>query len=164
VLQRTDSWTVWGVGCHPGLVGAQKAFDADRFAELIARTPYVSEVGLDGKSRVPMDTQRATLDAMLTAMQENPRLTSIHSFAATDTVLECLMARPIHGAVMHWWLGNREQTKQAIDLGCYFSVNSSMLRQRDLLASLPLDRVLVTPLNDLGQSCSPKFPTWWWLA
>jgi TatD DNase family protein len=94
------------------------------------------------QSRVPMDMQRATLEAMLTAMQETPRLTSIHSFAATDTVLECLTARPIRGAVLHWWLGNREQTKQAIDLDCYFSVNASMLRQRDLLAGLPLDRIV----------------------
>ncbi|SEP53359.1 TatD family hydrolase [Amycolatopsis saalfeldensis] len=156
VLQRTDSWTVWGVGCHPGLVSAQRAFDVDRFAELIALTPYVSEVGLDGKSRVPMGTQRATLDAMLTAMQENPRLTSIHSFAATDTVLECLTARPIHGAVLHWWLGNREQTKQAIDLGCYFSVNASMLRQQDLLASLPLDRVLAETDHPFGDKAGRR--------
>lgn len=141
-LKRSDPWTIWGVGCHPGLVGAQKAFDAARFAELIARTPYVSEVGLDGKSRVPMDTQQATLDAIFATLQENSRLTSIHSFAATDAVLECLTARPIHGVVLHWWLGDREQTKQAVELGCYFSINASMLRKPELLASLPLERVL----------------------
>jgi TatD DNase family protein len=149
-LKRSDPWTIWGVGCHPGLVGVQKAFDETRFANLITRTPYVGEVGLDGKSRVPMDTQRTTLDAILSALHESPRLTSIHSFAATDAVLECLTARPICGAVLHWWLGDREQTARAIGLGCYFSVNASMLRRPDLLASLPLDRVLAETDHPFG--------------
>ncbi|MEU3458565.1 TatD family hydrolase [Streptomyces sp. NPDC006733] len=154
VLKRSDPWTIWGVGCHPGLVGAQKAFDAARFAELIARTPYVSEVGLDGKSRVPLDTQQATLDAVLAALQQNPRLTSIHSFAAIDVTLECLTARPIHGPVLHWWLGNEAQTKRAVELGCYFSVNASMLRKPKLLASLPLDRVLPETDHPFGDRSS----------
>lgn len=142
VLQRRDAWTVWGVGCHPGLVGAQKTFEADRFAALSARTAYVSEVGLDGKSRVPMDTQRATLAAVLRVLQTTPRITSIHSFAATDGVLDCLTERPIHGAVLHWWLGDAAQTRRAVELGCFFSINAAMLRQPDLVSRLPLDRVL----------------------
>ncbi|MFE6548287.1 TatD family hydrolase [Streptomyces sp. NPDC057746] len=153
-LERSDPWTIWGVGCHPGLVGVQRAFDAARFAELIARTPYVSEVGLDGKSRVPLDTQRATLDAVLAALQYNPRLTSIHSFAAIDVTLECLTDRPIHGAVLHWWLGNEAQTERAVELGCYFSVNASMLRKPELLASLPFDRVLPETDHPFGDRSS----------
>ena len=41
-LKRSDPWTVWGVGCHPGLVRAQNAFDPAQFAALTARTPAVS--------------------------------------------------------------------------------------------------------------------------
>lgn len=48
---RSDEWAIWGVGCHPGLVGVQKAFDVARFEQLIHQTPLVSEVGLDGKAR-----------------------------------------------------------------------------------------------------------------
>ncbi|MEU6848391.1 TatD family hydrolase [Actinacidiphila alni] len=153
-LKRSDPWTIWGVGCHPGLVGVQKAFDAARFAELINRTPYVSEVGLDGKSRVPLGTQRVTLDAVLAVLQQTPRLTSIHSFAAVDVTLECLTAQPIHGAVLHWWLGNEAQTKRAIELGCFFSVNASMLRKHELLASLPLDRILPETDHPFGDRSS----------
>lgn len=142
VLQRRDGWTVWGVGCHPCLVGAQKAFEADRFAGLSARTAYVSEVGLDGKSRVPMETQRATLAAVLKVLQTTARITSMHSFAATGAVIDCLAERPIHGVVLHWWLGDAAQTRRAADLGCFFSVNAAMLRQPDLVSRLPLDRVL----------------------
>jgi len=149
-LNRSDPWTVWGVGCHPGLVGVQKAFDQARFTALIGMTPYVSEIGLDGKSRVPMSTQRATFDAILAALQATPRLASIHSFAATDAVLECLTSRPIDGAVLHWWLGDTEQTRRAIELDCFFSVNASMLRHPELLSRLPPGRVLAETDHPFG--------------
>lgn len=150
-LRRSDPWTVWGVGCHPGLVGAQKAFHPARFAELIAKTPYVSEVGLDGTSRVPLGTQRTTFETILTALQANQRITSIHSYGATETVLDCLATRPIQGAVLHWWLGDAKQTQRAIELDCYFSINASMLRRADLLDRLPLDRLLTETDHPFGR-------------
>ncbi|WML66162.1 TatD family hydrolase [Rhodococcus sp. AH-ZY2] len=141
-LRRSDTSTIWGVGCHPGLVRAQKGFGSERFAALVARTAYVSEVGLDGKSRVPMQTQRTTFGAALKVLQETPRITSIHSFAAVEDVLNLLTEQPIHGAVLHWWLGNEAQTQRAIRLGSFFSVNAAMLRQPDLVSRLPLGRLL----------------------
>lgn len=149
-LDRSDPWTIWGVGCHPGLVGAQKAFTSDRFAKLLSRTAYVSEVGLDGTSRVPLETQHATFAAILTAVQATPRITSIHSYAATDAVLDCLTDRPIQGAVLHWWLGDREQTKRAVELGCYFSINASMLRHPELIRLLPPDRLFAETDHPFG--------------
>lgn len=149
-LRRSDAWTVWGVGCHPGLVGAQKSFQLDRFADLITRTPYVSEVGLDGKSRVPMETQQATLLAILGVLQGTPRITSIHSYGVTEAVLDCLETRPIQGAILHWWLGNAEETQRAIELSCYFSINAAMLRRPELLDRLPLDRLLTETDHPFG--------------
>lgn len=150
VLRRSEAWTVWGVGCHPGLAGAQKSFERDRFADLITRTPYVSEVGLDGKSRVPMETQRATLNTILGVLQGSPRITSIHSYGATTTVLDCLAAHPIEGAVLHWWLGDAMETQRAIELGCFFSINAAMLRNHELVSLLPLHRLLTETDHPFG--------------
>lgn len=149
-LDRSDPWTIWGVGCHPGLVGAQKAFTSDRFAKLLSRTAYVSEVGLDGTSRVPLQTQHATFAAILTAVQATPRITSIHSYASTEAVLDCLTDRPIQGAVLHWWLGDQEQTRRAVGLGCYFSINASMLKRPELIRLLPPDRVFAETDHPFG--------------
>lgn len=149
-LRRADPWTVWGVGCHPGLVGVQKAFDSARFAALSLMTPYVSEVGLDGSSRVPLVTQRATFEAILATLQIHRRITSIHSYRATETVIDCLVAQPIQGAVLHWWLGDAEQTHRAIELGCFFSVNASMLQRPGPLEGLPLDRLLTETDHPFG--------------
>lgn len=149
-LSRTDARTCWGVGCHPGLVRAQKAFDADRFGELVADTAFVSEVGLDGESRVPMPLQQATLNAILGVLQPSPRITSLHSYQATEEVIAALEARPITGAVLHWWLGDADQTRRALDLGCFFSINASSVRRYDLLELIPLDRVLTETDHPFG--------------
>jgi TatD DNase family protein len=76
-----------------------------------------------------------------------PRITSVHTFGATETVLNCLTARPIQDAVLHWWLGSGEQTRRAVELGCHFSVNAAMLK---LLSLLPLDRVLTETDHPFG--------------
>lgn len=156
VLARSDPWTIWGVGCHPGLVGAQKAFDKYQFSELAARTAYVSEVGLDGASRVPMPIQQATFAQILDVLQKTPRIISIHSFKATRTVLECLTARPVHGAVLHWWLGSEEETRQAVELGCYFSINAAMLKSPKLISLLPPDRVLPETDHPFGDRSTAR--------
>ncbi len=141
VLDRRDEWTVWGVGCHPALVRAQRSFDLGRFAALVKRMAFVSEIGLDGKSRVPMPIQRQRLGEILSVLQSSPRIASIHSYSATAEVLDELEARPIRGVVLHWWIGNELETVRAVDLGCYFSVNSSSLRNEAILKLIPFDRI-----------------------
>lgn len=158
-LGRSDETTIWGVGCHPGLVRAQKAFDAERFQELAAATPYVGELGLDGASRVPMEMQRRTLADALGALQQHPRITSLHSYRATSEMLSLIDERPQPGLILHWWLGTERETERAVELGCYFSMNRSSVRRTALLSKIPLDRVLPEtdhPFGDKGHG--PRRP------
>ena len=141
-LKRHDRTTVWGVGCHPGLVGVQKAFDPKRFRALAEMTPYVGEIGLDGASRVPMDIQRQTLASALSVLQRTPRITSLHSYKATSEILSTIAEYPQPGLILHWWLGTASETDRAVEFGCYFSVNRSSARRTELLSRIPLDRVL----------------------
>ena len=69
--RRDDGMVIWGVGCHPGLKNAQNAFDAYRFQELLTRTAFAGELGLDGKSRVPMDEQVETLFEAFDVLRQN---------------------------------------------------------------------------------------------
>ena len=158
-LQRLDVTTIWGVGCHPGLLGVQKAFDTGRFRALTEATPYVGELGLDGASQVPMEMQQHTLACALEALQNNPRLTSLHSYKATCEILSLIAEWPQPGMILHWWLGTERETARAIELGCYFSVNRSSARRGDLLSRIPLDRVLPEtdhPFGDRGRG--PRRP------
>ena len=147
---RKDSMAVWGVGCHPGLSKAQREFKPERFQELLGRTPFAGELGLDGKSRVPMGRQVETLGRALDVLRSSPRLTSLHSYAATGQLIELLETGPPPGVILHWWLGDARQTERAVELGCFFSVNASSVRRRDLLALIPRDRVLTETDHPFG--------------
>lgn len=158
-LKRSDHTTIWGVGCHPGLVGAQKAFCAGRFRALIEGAAYAGELGLDGASRVPMKIQQHTLKSALGVLQQHPRITSLHSYMATSEILNLIANYPQPGLILHWWLGTSSETARAVELGCYFSVNRSSVRKKDLLAWIPLDRVLPEtdhPFGDKGRG--PRRP------
>ena len=97
-----------------------------------------------------MRTQQTTLRAVLGVLQHAPRIASLHSYRATNVVLDELSARPVKGAVLHWWLGDAHETQRALELGCFFSVNASSVRRADLLDLIPPDRILTETDHPLG--------------
>jgi TatD DNase family protein len=161
-LTRSDSVTVWGVGCHPGLVIAQDGFDGNRFRELLAQAAFVSEVGLDGGSKVPIERQEKILTEILDATAETPRIVSVHSAGATAGVLDVIEATGTPGIVLHWWLGTVAETKRAVDLGCYFSVTPSMDVSSLGSAGAPLGRLLPETDHPSGnrRGATTRQPGW----
>lgn len=141
-LGRRDLVTIWGVGCHPELVSAQESFDETRFDAAVARTPFVSEVGLDGNSRVPMQLQLEVFRSILLLARARPTIVSVHSRRATAEVLNLIEETEAQGVVLHWWLGSLDETARAVELGCYFSLNRSMSGGKASWSSIPIDRVL----------------------
>ncbi|WUA20233.1 TatD family hydrolase [Streptomyces anthocyanicus] len=113
-------------------------------------------MGLDGKSRVPLDRQQTTLRSVLGVLERTPRIASIHSYGACEKVLDELERAPAPGMVLHWWLGDPEQTARAVRLGCYFSVNVSAARKTALLQTIPLDRVLTETDHPFGDRSSAQ--------
>lgn len=161
VSGRQDLVSIWGLGCHPSLVGIQRSFNAVLFEQALTQTSYVAEVGLDGGSRVPLEKQTETLQRILEMVDRLPRIVSLHSYRATSGLLDLLTkhgARP--GRVLHWWLGDTEETRRAIELGCYFSVNRSMIRTSETWRMIPLDRVLLETDHPSGDrfGAAPRQP------
>lgn len=155
-LQRDDPTTVWGVGCHPGVVGAHRDFTPERFSELLDSTAFAGELGLDGKSRVPLQTQIRTLRSALDVLAKKPRIVSLHNYAATDAVLNELERVDTPGRVLHWWLGDASLTRRAVELGSFFSLPPSAARRAELLDAIPLDRVLTETDHPFGDRRSPE--------
>lgn len=144
VVTRREPLVAWGAGCHPREIQAQAAFDADRFAELAERAPFVGEVGLDMRSsRVPLDLQLRTFRAALAFAARRSRPVSIHSFTATRLVLDELRQMPVPAAILHWWTGNAAETREAVAMGCYFSVHSAVARRSTFRTAVPPERILV---------------------
>jgi TatD DNase family protein len=154
-MQRHDDLVVWGVGTHPSMARNHSSFDAVAFRSLMAQTAFVGELGLDGGAKVPLNQQVQTLRRTLDLLVSEPRITSLHSYRATNQLLDELANRHTPGVVLHWWLGSQAATKRAIELGCYFSVNAAMLRRTSVLRNVPLDRLLTETDHPYGDRTGP---------
>lgn len=153
VVDRQDPLVVWGVGCHPRKLESQESFDVEKFGELVKQAAVVGEIGLDTGSRVPLETQVRTFREALSVLAELPRLVSIHSYRATELVIKELKRRPIAAPILHWWTGTAEQTREAIELGCYFSVHSAVARHSKFRTAVPRERLLIE--SDHGYADPP---------
>jgi TatD DNase family protein len=152
-VDRSEPLIIWGVGCHPRKLRSQESFDAGLFRELAKRSVVVGEIGLDTGSRVPLETQLRTFRQALEVVQELPRLVSIHSYRATGLVIRELREKPVAVPVLHWWTGSAEETREAVKLGCYFSVHSAVARHSKFRTAVPRERILIE--SDHGYADPP---------
>lgn len=138
------------LGLHPQLV-AQRAGELFLFEKLLKETRYVGEVGLDAGPRFyqNLSDQENVFSRILSACAEQGgKIVTIHSVRTAKKVLDHLEARllPDRGlAILHWFTGTAAEASRAADLGCYFSINSEMMkspRHRALIASMPRDRIV----------------------
>ena len=76
------------------------------------------------------------------------KIITVHSFRAAKAVLdhvESYLPSSQGKVVLHWFTGSNSEAKRAIELGCYFSINASMLdneRHVAMVGDIPLDRLL----------------------
>lgn len=139
---RDDEMTLWGVGCHPALPDAVRAFDPRDFLDALETASFVGEVGVDSRSKVTRDAQVAVFVEILRAVQRVPRPVSIHSTGATRKVLDLLEATPIATPILHWWRGTPRETSRALELGCFFSLNGHEAASPRAIGVIPLERIL----------------------
>lgn len=145
-IGRHDPQIVWGVGCHPRKLKAQNSFDVERFRDLAERTALVGEIGLDTGSyyaHAPLKTQLQTFREALEIIADLPRIVSIHSYRATGLVVKELRRIRIDVPILHWWTGNVQETREAVELGCYFSIHSAVVRHSKFRIAVPPERILI---------------------
>jgi TatD DNase family protein len=138
------------LGIHPQLV-AERAAEILLWEELLPAARYVGEVGLDAGPRYykSLDVQKAVFERVLRACASaGNKILTIHSVRAAGLVLD-MIERYLPSAnglpVLHWFTGSAAEARRAVELGCYFSVNSQMLandRASALVRGLPLNRIL----------------------
>ena len=138
------------LGLHPQVV-AERWRDIDAWERCLPQARYVGEVGLDAGPRhyASLARQMDVFGRVLKACaSEGGKVLSVHSVRAASQVLNMVeeFLPPDRGIVcLHWFTGNAAEARRAVDLGCYFSVNSEMLRKERgirLIRSLPPNRVL----------------------
>ncbi len=147
---------MWGVGAHPGVPEAIAAFETRRCRSLLKRSGLLSEVGLDGRSSVGVREQRRVMSAALDIHDELPCFASVHSAGRTGAVLEEIRQHRCSTIILHWWRGSRDETREAVDLGCYFSFNARDRKGGSILELVPSERVLTETDHPYGDAREPN--------
>jgi TatD DNase family protein len=136
------------LGLHPQLA-QQRKHELTLFRELLDKTPYIGEVGLDGGPDCKPfwnDQLDVFHEVLEHCSRSGGKVLSIHSRRAASEVLKCLRRYSSAGIpILHWFSGSHKELRDAIELGCWFSVGPAMLsstKSREQIATMPIDRVL----------------------
>jgi TatD DNase family protein len=136
------------LGLHPELAAAREN-ELPLFKKLLHQTSYVGEVGLDGSPahRQTLDIQARVMAEILNACAAaGGKTISLHSRGAAEFLLDLIEFEPAAGEfVLHWFSAKPAVVERAAQLGCWFSIGSSMIASktgRAAVEAMPADRIL----------------------
>jgi TatD DNase family protein len=134
------------LGLHPELAHERQG-ELPLFHQLIERTKYVGEVGLDYTTpdEAQRRVQRMVLDAIVESCSRTGRkLVTVHSRRAADDVVDAFgVFRGTY--ILHWYSGSLRALRRALANGAYVSVNPAMVRSESsmkLMSHVPQERIL----------------------
>ncbi len=136
------------LGLHPE-VADQKFNELDFLLSSIHKTDFIGEVGIDGSAKYSktLEKQQLIFDSTIRECEKaGGRIISIHSRGAASKTLSIIGKYQNCGTpILHWFSGSMAELKEAVEMRCYFSVNSQMLKSKkgkDLVARIPCELVL----------------------
>ena len=134
------------LGLHP-LEAGHHENDLKEFEELIDATSYIGEIGLDfsEEGRKTAEKQIDCFEEILRLLTGKKKVLSVHSRQAEETILELLELFYQENVIFHWYSGNESLIPNILKIGCYFSINESMILNnhgREIVSAIPKDRVL----------------------
>jgi len=136
------------LGLHPE-VADQKFNEMNLLLSSIHKADFIGEVGLDGSARYSktIEKQELIFDSTIRECEKaGGRIISIHSRGAASKIFSIIKKYPNCGTpILHWFSGSITELKEAVEMRCYFSVNSLMLKSkkgRDLASKIPSELVL----------------------
>jgi TatD DNase family protein len=149
-LASRTKFVLAALGLHPQLVGSH-GHEIDLWESLLPKSRFVGEVGLDSGPQYfkTLDIQKKVFERVLQSCnREGGKILSVHSVRSVTPVLDMIekhLSPERSRIVLHWFTGNASEAKRAVDLGCFFSINSQMAsteRNVKIVAALPDDRLL----------------------
>lgn len=143
------------LGFHP-LLTAGNMGEMALFKQLIDKTSYIGEIGLDFSREGigTKDVQKSVLREILAELRGKKKIVSVHSRKAEKELLDLLCEYDIKNVIFHWYSGSVELIPSILKQGCYFSINEAMCRSKNgraILESIPKDRLLTetdAPYNE----------------
>ena len=139
------------LGLHPQLIGSGYD-DLELFESLVQRSHYIGEVGLDFSKEYIINKEQqieAFKKILLCCERYGNKVVSIHSLKSAATILKIINQSTNHNKnqyILHWFTGSITQMQNAIDMGCFFSINPKMLKTKsgiNLIREIPSNKILL---------------------
>ena len=154
------------LGLHPQLAHERK-HELPLFRRLIEKTNYIGEIGLDGARECKQfwnDQMDVFVEILGLCTDAGGRVLSIHSRRAASEVIGTLRRFPSVGVpILHWFTGTHKELRDAVDLGCWFSIGPAMLKSAkstEQIAMMPVDRVLTESDGPFAQEDGRALHPW----
>lgn len=159
LADRWPDFVIPAFGLHPWHVNERATGWEQALEEQLDKGGAVGEVGLDKWIRGhDLDAQKDVMQEQMLAAAERNTPLSIHCLKAWGTLLELLEAGPLPacGFLLHSFGGPGEIVGRLAELGAHFSFSASVHNKPELLAAIPLERLLIeTDAPDI-----PPPPEW----
>ena len=134
------------LGFHPELIH-QYQKQIPLMWELLPEVRYIGEVGLDLVDKSYEKEQETFFSELVERCRyDSNKIFTIHSRRSVDKVLDILGYNYKFRAILHWFSGSRIELENAIERGCYFSINGAMMKSKkflDMLPIIPSNRLLI---------------------
>jgi len=134
------------LGMHPLRAAAATPMEMALFTQMLDRTDYVGEVGLDGSAegKPSYRQQLKVFEHLLGQPRLQSKVLTVHSRGAEQDTIDRL-AQSRATAILHWYSGALKHIDTALAAGLWFSINPAMMRSKNgqrIVAALPPERVV----------------------
>jgi len=163
-LVKESKYVRAALGLHPELAN-QHYHQVSLFIQLLPKTRYIGEVGLDNqyKSAADFAQQKKVFEQILVACHAaTGKILTIHSRRAEKDVVDMIGPHFPGKIILHWFSGSLRELDRAISYGFYFSINHAMTQSENgkkIINRLPTDRILLEtdgPFVKIAESpCDP---------
>ena len=134
------------LGFHPELVHQYRR-QVPVMWNLLPEARYVGEVGLDYVDETHKNEQIAFFEELIErCRQDEKKILTIHSRRAVRDVLRIIGNKFKFKPILHWFTGTKDELQEAIEKGCYISVNGAMMASKrfiNMLSLIPNERLLI---------------------
>ena len=137
------------IGLHPEMAQDNTSKIFEMIEKKNKEITGIGEIGLDRTYITSEDewvVQKKVFSEQLLLAEKFQKPVSIHSRKTLDEIFEILSSFNLKGVLLHWFDGNKNQLKHAMDLGLYVSYGPLLVYANDkqaLLAKSSTEQILV---------------------
>ena len=163
---RTANNVFVAVGLHPELI-AERSNEKELLFDCMKKCEILGEIGIDGspRSRASLALQREIFEDILKkADKTGGKIMSIHSRGAVKDVLELMYKyKGTSIPILHWFTGTPKEAEQALEMGCWFSINPNMCNTKsgkEVISRVPIEKMFSETDAPFTQKGSKPYMPW----